>query len=174
MNFDNIHSISATNSIIQIGENISYNGKPAPTKVVEVEEAEVVEEEISTDVAPKRCGRPQAVLFVGADGKEDMAVREREKQHFLAYLREHKLSGASLSAAKDDTLNQTIAGFVRYWKKQELIAENTGATAVYNFLTTDCGIPNGTQKKAVTNKWNAFFKDTDYGRERYFDIKGSL
>lgn len=155
-------------------KKIVYNTSYSKPTDEHISEAEVVEEEISTDVAPKRCGRPQAVLFVGADGKEDMAVREREKQHFLAYLREHKLSGASLSAAKDDTLNQTIAGFVRYWKKQELIAENTGATAVYNFLTTDCGIPNGTQKKAVTNKWNAFFKDTDYGRERYFDIKGSL
>lgn len=95
-------------------KKIVYNTSYSKPTDEHISEAEVVEEEISTDVAPKRCGRPQAVLFVGADGKEDMAVREREKQHFLAYLREHKLSGASLSAAKDDTLNQTIAGFVRY------------------------------------------------------------
>lgn len=154
-------------------KKIVYAGSSKPTDE-NISEAEVVEEDISTDVASKRCGRRQSVLFVGADGKEDMAVREREKQHFLAYLREHKLSGASLSASKDDTLNRTIAGFVRYWKSNSLISENAGATAVYNFLNGDCGIPTGTQKKAVTNKWNAFFKDTDYGKERYFDIKDFL
>ena len=172
MNIPHIN-IGTNNGSIQVADNI-YNGQAAATKVAEAEDAVVVEEKVSAEVAARPRGRSRAVLFVDADGKEDMAVREQEKQHLLDYLRAHKLSGASLSAAKGDTLNQTIAGFVRYWKRSKLIAESAGATAVYDFLTNDCGIPNATQKKAITNKWREFFKDTDYGKQTYYDIKDSL
>lgn len=169
-------NINTINGTIQVAETINnYNGQPTTTKTAQVEEAEVVEEQVPAKVTTKPHGRPRTVLFPDSNGKENTIAREQEKQHVLNYLKQHNLSATHLSAEKNNPINRMTAAFVRYWKEKGLVPDKVSHTAVYHFLTNDCGIPNNNaQGNTIANKWRDYFKDSRYGREEYYNLKDTL
>lgn len=109
----------------------------------------------------KPRGPHKKYLFVldGIDTKENETVKMLEKERFCAYLSRHCLKGHKLVCTKDDTLNKTIVCFLLKWMERGLTADKPSGSAVFRFLTEDCGIVSEVLDRAYANRVSGWIKD---------------
>lgn len=134
------------------------NGTPAD--MAGVKQAEANSERGEKDLPEKRTPGPhKQFLFIEGDAsweeqgkrrdpsRENAVVRRRERDRLTQYLRDHKLGNRELTCTQGDTLNDVVACFLVEWQRRKLIADDFAGTAVWRFLTEECGM-----KSAVTSK----------------------
>lgn len=80
--------------------------------------------------------------------KENVVVCRRERDRFLRYLSKHCLSNRELTCIKGDVLNDVVACFLVEWRHKGLIAQNFAGSAVWRFLTAECGLKTTVTVKA--------------------------
>lgn len=149
-----VNNVEAGGTGIQV-----VNGKevmPMPTKATE-EGTPAQSEKVADSITPScpvHRGPQHKYLFAlnGKDTEENVAVRNREKEHLLAYLRQHKLSGKSINATQGDVMNSIVISFLLVWMKQGNVSPNFCGTAVWRFLKNDCGFQMKATEKAYGNK----------------------
>lgn len=113
----------------------------------------------------KSRGPRKKFLFAldGIDTKENETVKMREKERLKTYLSKHCLKSRKLVCTKDDTLNKTIVCFLKKWMGMGLTTEGPSGSAVFRFLTEDCGIESDVQEKAYGNRVKEWMKEkNDY------------
>lgn len=124
------------------------NGKDIPTKN---------EKDMPAKSTP---GPRKQFLFIEGDAsweeqgrqrnpsKENTVVRRRERDRIVRYLKEHCLSQRQLTCTQGDTLNDVVACFLVEWRERKLIAKDFAGTAVWRFLTEECGLESAVTDKA--------------------------
>lgn len=80
--------------------------------------------------------------------KENVVVCHRERDRFLRYLGNHCLSNRDLTCIEGDVLNDAVACFLVEWRQRGLIAQNFAGSAVWRFLTAECGLKTTVTVKA--------------------------
>ena len=93
-------------------------------------------------------------LFIRNDGSsaENREVREQEQKRFMKYLKNYRLTNHVLTCARDNPLNDVVTGFVLKWINRKLIHSNPTGTAIFRFLTVDCGLQSEVSDRAYGNK----------------------
>lgn len=108
-------------------------------------------------------GPKKQKLFMSEKTKsEDTEAKNKEKERFLNYLKEHKIGNKSLSCQKDDLLNAIIVCFVKIWIEKGLITQNPSGPSIYRFLTEDCNKKSEVTEKSYANKINDWLKENPY------------
>lgn len=101
---------------------------------------------------PHRGPQKQALFINGKSTKEDVQTKNKEKQRFLHYLSEHKLSSRHLNCNKEDLLNDIITCFLKIWQDYKLITDSPSGAAIFRFLTVDCQIKSDVTEQSYSNK----------------------
>lgn len=84
-----------------------------------------------------KVGRKKESLFVD----ESAENRKTRADEFKDYLNKHnKTKDQRLNSSVSNYINQTFYAFLKYWKKQNIVANITNGRACFRFLTEDCGI----------------------------------
>ena len=93
-------------------------------------------------------------LFIRNDGSsaENREVREQEQKRFMKYLKNYRLKNHVLTCASDNPLNDVVTGFVLKWINRKLIHSNPTGTAIFRFLTVDCGLQSEVSDRSYGNK----------------------
>ena len=93
-------------------------------------------------------------LFIRNDGSsaENREVREQEQKRFMKYLKNYRLTNHVLTCASDNPLNDVVTGFVLKWINRKLIHSNPTGTAIFRFLTVDCGLQSEVSDRSYGNK----------------------
>ena len=93
-------------------------------------------------------------LFIRNDGSsaENKEVREQEQKRFMRYLKNYRLTNHVLTCASDNPLNEVVTGFVLKWINRKLIHSNPTGTAIFRFLTVDCGLQSEVSDRSYGNK----------------------
>ena len=93
-------------------------------------------------------------LFIRNDGSsaENREVREQEQKRFMKYLKNYRLTNHVLTCASDNPLNEVVTGFVLKWFNRKLIHSNPTGTAIFRFLTVDCGLQSEVSDRSYGNK----------------------
>ena len=93
-------------------------------------------------------------LFIRNDGSsaENREVREQEQKRFMKYLKNYRLTNHVLTCASDNPLNEVVTGFVLKWINRKLIHSNPTGTAIFRFLTVDCGLQSEVSDRSYGNK----------------------
>lgn len=93
-------------------------------------------------------------LFIRNDGSsaENREVREQEQKRFMRYLKNYRLTNHVLTCASDNPLNEVVTGFVLKWINRKLIHSNPTGTAIFRFLTVDCGLQSEVSDRSYGNK----------------------
>ena len=93
-------------------------------------------------------------LFIRNDGSsaENREVREQEQKRFMRYLKNYRLTNHVLTCASDNPLNDVVTGFVLKWINRKLIHSNPTGTAIFRFLTVDCGLQSEVSDRSYGNK----------------------
>ena len=111
----------------------------------------------STHPAGKDASHPTPqyrALFIRNDGSsaENREVREQEQKRFMKYLKNYRLTNHVLTCASDNPLNEVVTGFVLKWINRKLIHSNPTGTAIFRFLTVDCGLQSEVSDRSYGNK----------------------
>ena len=127
-----------------------------------------------TDIpdATHRPGARKQFLFIGKKAtEENVGVKNCEKERFLRYLREHKMSSKRLVTEKNDGLNKVVVCFLKQWAEKGLTAKLPSGGAVFRFLTADCRLETDVQEKSYANKITEWLGTSDYDVTTYLDVK---
>ena len=129
------------------------------------------------DELPMQAGKPRPgarkqFLFIGKKAtEENVGVKNCEKERFLRYLREHKMSSKRLVTEKNDGLNKVVVCFLKQWAEKGLTAEQPSGGAVFRFLTADCGLETDVEEKSYGNKIAEWFGANNYDITTYQGVK---
>ncbi len=117
--------------------------------------------EENVNVNKKISGPRRKFLFPenGNDAKENIEVKNREKERLCNYLSKHCLKSRKLVCTKSDTLNKTIACFLLKWIERGMTSENPSSGAIFRFLTGDCGIVSEVEERSYGNRVKEWIKD---------------
>ena len=70
----------------------------------------------------------------------------------MKYLKNDRLPNHVLTCASDNPLNDVVTGFVLKWINRKLIHSNPTGTAIFRFLTVDCGLQSEVSDRSYGNK----------------------
>ena len=133
-----------------------------------------------TNVAEKPADgatTPKRALFIRKDGSsaENEKVRRQEKERFMQYLQDHQMENHVLTCSVDNPLNEVVTGFVLTWINRKQTHPYPAGTAIFRFLTSDCGLQSEVTDRSYGNKIMERIKIEHCSREtqqeinRYFD-----
>lgn len=123
---------------------------------------------------PSPGARKQFLFIGGKPTEENVGVKNREKERFLRWLSDHKMSGRRLVARKDDGLNKVVVCFLKLWRERGLVAENPSGGAVFRFLTDDCGLKTDVTEASYSNKVKEWLRGNNYDVATYQDLRNSI
>lgn len=115
--------------------------------------------------------RKQFLFIDGRATVENAGVKNREKERFLGYLSDHKMSGRRLVTEKSDGLNKAVVCFLRLWCEMGLTAKQPSGGAVFRFLTEDCGLKTDVTEASYSNKIKEWLRRNDYDVTTYQGVK---
>lgn len=120
---------------------------------------------------PSPGARKQFLFIDGRATVENAGVKNREKERFLGYLSDHKMSGRRLVTEKSDGLNKAVVCFLRLWCEKGLTAKQPSGGAVFRFLTEDCGLKTDVTEASYSNKIKEWLRRNDYDVTIYQGVK---
>ena len=115
--------------------------------------------------------RKQFLFIDGRATVENAGVKNREKERFLGYLSDHKMSGRRLVTEKSDGLNKAVVCFLTLWCEKGLTAKQPSGGAVFRFLTEDCGLKTDVTEASYSNKIKEWLRRNDYDVTTYQGVK---
>ena len=147
---------------------------------IELEIKNKTTEETPNGRAAQRGPKKQYLFTMDGDPTvENTQVREREKERFLRYLREHKLMSRSLTCNKKDTLNDVVTCFIIEWQGRGMIADEPSGGAIFRFLRDECHLKSDVEGQSYSNEIKERLQDKDYTIEKlkmvreYFNLNNS-
>lgn len=144
-----------------------------------------IEQEASSEKTEKPLprGPRKQYLFIEGDAsweeqgkqrnpsKENAVVRRNERDRFKKYISNHKLGNRELTCTQGDTLNDTVACFLVEWQRRGLIAQDFAGTAVWRFLTEECGIKSTVTAKAYGKEIKEWVAKKQYSATNWAQIE---
>lgn len=115
--------------------------------------------------------RKQFLFIDGRATVENVSVRNREKDRFLCYLSDHKMSMRRLVTNKSDGLNKVVLCFLMIWREKGLTVQQPSGGAVFRFLTEDCGLKTDVTEASYSNKIKEWMRGNDYDVTTYQGVK---
>lgn len=106
------------------------------------------EQEKALNQAQTQKGRKETSLF------KDEDIEEREKQHFLKFLKDRKLLSNEVDASSKNDINKIAVCFYRCWKEDGCLSANAGGTSLFRFMKS-CNLKITALAEAVSNELNA-------------------
>ena len=101
----------------------------------------------------RKRGQKTQYLFTDGDPTvENTKVKNRERDRFLRYLSEHKLTSRSLTCKKDDLLNDVVTCFIKEWRDRGWIADKPSGGAIFRFLKEECGLDTYVTESSYSNE----------------------
>ena len=97
----------------------------------------------------------------------DKKARNEEKQRFMRYLSDHKMSGRKLTCEKNDTLNDVVTCFVIKWQDKGLTAREPSGGAIFRFLTEECDLQSEVTGQSYSNKIKERLREKNYTAETW-------
>ena len=97
----------------------------------------------------------------------DKKVRNEEKQRFMRYLNDHKMSNRRLTCEKNDTLNDVVTCFVIKWQDKGLTAKSPSGGAIFRFLTEECDLQSEVTGQSYSNKIKERLREKNYTAETW-------
>ena len=129
---------------------------------------------VTTVDKPSPGARKQFLFIGGKPTEENAGVKNREKEKFLRWLSDHKMSERQLVARKDDGLNKAVVCFLKLWREKGLVAENPSGGAVFRFLTDDCGLKTDVTEASYSNKIKEWLRGNNYDVATYQNLRNSI
>ena len=152
---------------LNINGNISMEQLVQITKGFLMDEVDEKPNQQNTSPGPRK-------LFLFIDGRatvENVSVRNREKDRFLCYLSDHKMSMRRLVTNKSDGLNKVVLCFLMIWREKGLTVQQPSGGAVFRFLTEDCGLKTDVTEASYSNKIKEWMRGNDYDVTTYQGVK---
>ena len=125
----------------------------------------------TTEDKPSSGARKQFLFIDGRATVENVSVRNREKDRFLCYLSDHKMSMRRLVTNKSDGLNKVVLCFLMIWREKGLTVQQPSGGAVFRFLTEDCGLKTDVTEASYSNKIKEWMRGNDYDVTTYQGVK---
>lgn len=152
---------------LNINGNISMEQLVQITKGFLMDEVDEKPNQQNTSPGPRK----QFLFIDGRATVENAGVKNREKERFLGYLSDHKMSGRWLVTEKSDGLNKAVVCFLRLWCEKGLTAKQPSGGAVFRFLTEDCGLKTDVTEASYSNKIKEWLRRNDYDVTTYQGVK---
>lgn len=152
---------------LNINGNISMEQLVQITKGFLMDEVDEKPNQQNTSPGPRK----QFLFIDGRATVENAGVKNREKERFLGYLSDHKMSGRRLVTEKSDGLNKAVVCFLRLWCEKGLTAKQPSGGAVFRFLTEDCGLKTDVTEASYSNKIKEWLRRNDYDVTTYQGVK---
>lgn len=152
---------------LNINGNISMEQLVQITKGFLMDEVDEKPNQQNTSPGPRK----QFLFIDGRATVENAGVKNREKERFLGYLSDHKMSGRRLVTEKSDWLNKAVVCFLRLWCEKGLTAKQPSGGAVFRFLTEDCGLKTDVTEASYSNKIKEWLRRNDYDVTTYQGVK---
>lgn len=152
---------------LNINGNISMEQLVQITKGFLMDEVDEKPNQQNTSPGPRK----QFLFIDGRATVENAGVKNREKERFLGYLSDHKMSGRRLVTEKSDGLNKAVVCFLRLWCEKGLTAKQPSGGAVFRFLTEDCGLKTDVTEASYSNKIKEWMRGNDYDVTTYQGVK---
>lgn len=154
-------------------KELNINGNISTEQLVQITKSFLMDE---VDEKPKQqntsSGARKQFLFIdGRTTEENVGVKNLEKERFLGYLSEHKMSGRRLVTEKKDGLNKAVVCFLKLWRENGLTAKLQSGGAVFRFLTEDCGLKTDVTEASYSNKIKEWMRGNDYDVTTYQGVK---
>lgn len=154
-------------------KELNINGNISTEQLVQITKSFLMDE---VDEKPKQqdtsSGARKQFLFIdGRTTEENVGVKNLEKERFLGYLSEHKMSGRWLVTEKKDGLNKAVVCFLKLWRENGLTAKLPSGGAVFRFLTEDCGLKTDVTEASYSNKIKEWMRGNDYDVTTYQGVK---
>lgn len=154
-------------------KELNINGNISTEQLVQITKSFLMDE---VDEKPKQqntsSGARKQFLFIdGRTTEENVGVKNLEKERFLGYLSEHKMSGRRLVTEKKDGLNKAVVCFLKLWRENALTAKLPSGGAVFRFLTEDCGLKTDVTEASYSNKIKEWMRGNDYDVTTYQGVK---
>ena len=154
-------------------KELNMNGNISTEQLVQITKSFLMDE---VDEKPKQqntsSGARKQFLFIdGRTTEENVGVKNLEKERFLGYLSEHKMSGRRLVTEKKDGLNKAVVCFLKLWRENGLTAKLPSGGAVFRFLTEDCGLKTDVTEASYSNKIKEWMRGNDYDVTTYQGVK---
>lgn len=154
-------------------KELNINGNISTEQLVQITKSFLMDE---VDEKPKQqntsSGARKQFLFIdGRTTEENVGVKNLEKERFLGYLSEHKMSGRRLVTEKKDGLNKAVVCFLKLWRENGLTAKRPSGGAVFRFLTEDCGLKTDVTEASYSNKIKEWMRGNDYDVTTYQGVK---
>lgn len=125
-----------------------------------IEDAEIVPPAESDEPIPQqpksKRGAPLAKLFV------DDSYIEIEKNRVVNFLKKHGLQELHLDSSKENELNIIIVGFIHQWITRNLVPERPRYSAIFRFLTQECGLRSDVQHDAFETHISQWIAQADF------------
>lgn len=133
----------------------------------------------STSVSSVSDSDPSSSSFPDRSQDKDSRTKQlfadpqrttEERNRFLNYLTDHKISSRLLDSSQDNPVLKAAVCFCIKWKKLHYISSKYSPSAVVRFLTENCGLRRDeVSDKAISNSLGAMLK-RDYDKELYYDV----
>ena len=154
-------------------KELNINGNISTEQLVQITKSFLMDE---VDEKPKQqdtsSGARKQFLFIdGRTTEENVGVKNLEKERFLGYLSEHKMSGRWLVTEKKDGLNKAVVCFLKLWRENGLTAKLPSGGAVFRFLTEDCGLKTDVTEASYSNEIKEWMRGNDYDVTTYQGVK---
>lgn len=154
-------------------KELNINGNISTEQLVQITKSFLMDE---VDEKPKQQNtspgaRKQFLFIDGRTTEENVGVKNLEKERFLGYLSEHKMSGRRLVTEKKDGLNKAVVCFLKLWRENGLTAKLPSGGAVFRFLTEDCGLKTDVTEASYSNKIKEWMRGNDYDVTTYQGVK---
>ena len=152
---------------LNINGNISMEQLVQITKGFLMDEVDEKPNQQNTSPGPRK----QFLFIDGRATVENVSVRNREKDRFLCYLSDHKMSMRRLVTNKSDGLNKVVLCFLMIWREKGLTVQQPSGGAVFRFLTEDCGLKTDVTEASYSNKIKEWMRGNDYDVTNYQGVK---
>lgn len=152
---------------LNINGNISMEQLVQITKGFLMDEVDEKPNQQNTSPGPRK----QFLFIDGRATVENVSVRNREKDRFLCYLSDHKMSMRRLVTNKSDGLNKVVLCFLMIWREKGLTVQQPSGGAVFRFLTEDCGLKTDVTEASYSNKIKEWLRRNDYDVTTYQGVK---
>lgn len=152
---------------LNINGNISMEQLVQITKGFLMDEVDEKPNQQNTSPGPRK----QFLFIDGRATVENVSVRNREKDRFLCYLSDHKMSMRRLVTNKSDGLNKVVLCFLMIWREKGLTVQQPSGGAVFRFLTEDCGLKTDVTEASYSNKIKEWMRGNDYDVTTYQGVK---
>ena len=152
---------------LNINGNISMEQLVQITKGFLMDEVDEKPNQQNTSPGPRK----QFLFIDGRATVENVSVRNREKDRFLCYLSDHKMSLRRLVTNKSDGLNKVVLCFLMIWREKGLTVQQPSGGAVFRFLTEDCGLKTDVTEASYSNKIKEWMRGNDYDVTTYQGVK---